>query len=187
MQKQNDERQDAINLQKAEWELEKARNQKTQLIYTEGHGGKGQMVYTSDEKNVREQQQNLDNLQYELTIKAKQEEIDLVEQEIEKLNDEKQKYQDQIDAISKKIELLNEQKDANSEIIQNCAELFLDYLDEYGVEETKSIICSAYDSNNKEEQFKHLKSNYKNCIGYVRYECNSVDWRNKMKEMIESL
>ena len=77
------------------------------------------------------------------------------------------------------------EQDPNSDIIQNCAELFLDYLDEYGIEETKCIICSAYDSSNKEEQFKHLKNNYKNCIGFVKYECNSVVWTDKMKEMIQ--
>ncbi|MBR2246545.1 MAG: hypothetical protein IJ880_05920 [Bacilli bacterium] len=82
----------------------------------------GQLRYRSDESAQRSAKENLDNIQYELTIKAKQEEIDLVEQEIDKLNDEKQKYQDQIDAISKKIELLNEQKDANSEIIEGINE-----------------------------------------------------------------
>ena len=122
MQKANDERQDAINLQKAQYELERAMHQKTTLVYTDDDGLGGQMRYRADEKNVREQRENLDNIQYELTIKAKQEEIDLVEQEIDKLNDEKQKYQDQIDTISKKIELLNEQKDANSEIIEGINE-----------------------------------------------------------------
>lgn len=80
------------------------------------------MRYRPDEANLREQRENLDNVQYELTIKAKQEEIDLVEQEIDKLNDEKEKYQDQIDSIQKKIDLLNEQKDANQEIIDGINE-----------------------------------------------------------------
>ena len=80
------------------------------------------MRYRSDESAQRSAKENLDNLQYELVIKKKQEEIDLVEKEIDKLNDEKEKYQDQIDSIQKKIDLLNEQKEANQEIIDGIQE-----------------------------------------------------------------
>ena len=119
MQKQNEARQDAINIAKAEYELQRSLHQRTTLVYTDDDGLGGQMRYRADSGAVRNAQENLDNLQYEMRIKSKQEEIDLIETEIDDLNDQVQSYQDQIDAISKKIELLNEEKDANSEIIED--------------------------------------------------------------------
>ena len=50
----------------------------------------------------------------------------------------------------------------------------------------KTIICSAFEPGEKEEYFQMVVSRWDFCIGFVRYDCASDEWRDKIVKLIES-
>jgi len=50
----------------------------------------------------------------------------------------------------------------------------------------KTIICSAFEPGEKEEYFQMAVSRWDFCIGFVRYDCASDEWRDKFVKLIES-
>lgn len=50
----------------------------------------------------------------------------------------------------------------------------------------KTIICSAFEPGEKEEYFQMAVSRWDFCIGFVRYDCASDEWRDKLVKLIES-
>ena len=121
MERANDARQDEINLQKAQYELERARHQRTQLVYTEDTGD-GQMRYRANPDAIRDAQENYDNAVYEHKVKLKRDEVQLIEDEVDDLNKQIQEYEDKISEIDKAIEKLEEEKEKNDEIIEQYQE-----------------------------------------------------------------
>ena len=101
LEKANQKRKDAIDLQKALYALRRAENQRTNLVYKDG-----QMVYEADPESIREAQEEYDDKEYELKIKRLQEQIE----ELEK------KMKEETDIIDKQIKKLNEYKEKWSEI-----------------------------------------------------------------------
>ena len=80
----------ALNLQKAQYDLAKAENQRTKLVYTADKG----MIYTSDPEAIRDAQKNVDDAKLEIHKQSLQDQIDV-------LDDEIGRYDDLIDQINK--------------------------------------------------------------------------------------
>lgn len=93
IQDATDARKRELNLQKAQYELERARNQRIILQYSEEKG----MHYVKDDKAEREAKENVDDAKREIQIAAIEKEIDL-------LNEQKDIIQEQIDLLDKQAE-----------------------------------------------------------------------------------
>lgn len=50
----------------------------------------------------------------------------------------------------------------------------------------KTIICSAFEPGEKEEYFQMAVSRWDSCVGFVRYDCASDEWRDQLVKLIES-
>lgn len=83
LQDSNEERQQALNLQQALWELERARNQKNIKVYREGQG----WVYEADQAAIREKQQKYDDALYNNKIYQLQKQIQAIDDYISTLSD----------------------------------------------------------------------------------------------------
>lgn len=99
MQDANAERRRAIDLQKAEYELQRMQNQKTSLVYKDG-----QMSYEADTSGIRDAKQEVDDAKLEIDISKIEEEIGLLE-------DEKDLIQERIDLLDKEADRINEYYD----------------------------------------------------------------------------
>lgn len=118
MEAANDERERAIALQEAQYALERAQNQRTRMVYDNG-----QFVYQTDPNAIKDAQKQLDELEYQATLKAIDdaiadlqkhiddfsEQADGIQKDIDALNEKNQELQDHIDLINESIDTLNEQ------------------------------------------------------------------------------
>lgn len=100
MDKARDKEDKILALQKAQYALKRAENQRDKLMYKDG-----QMVYTADDKVVKEKKDDVSDAEFELAKFKIQEQIDAYDKQIEKLNeviDQTEKYYDtQIDGLNK--------------------------------------------------------------------------------------
>lgn len=89
-----------LNLQKAQYELEKARNQRTKLVYKDG-----QMSYVTDDKAIKEKEQDVDDAKFELVKFNIEQQIEAYDEQIDKLNElieqTEKYYDDQIEGLEK--------------------------------------------------------------------------------------
>lgn len=90
LQEEHDLRNANLNVQKAQYELEKAKNNKTTKVFREGVG----FVFEADQEAVQEAQLNYDNAVYERKIQLLNEEIKRVDQNIESLTKQKKQWED---------------------------------------------------------------------------------------------
>ena len=90
LQKENNLREANLNVQKAEYELEKAKNQRSSKIFHEGQG----WIYESDADTINTAQQNFDNAKYEYRLAILQDQITVFDDEIERLNEIKERWSD---------------------------------------------------------------------------------------------
>lgn len=97
MKEANAERKRQIDLQKAQYELERMQHQRTILQYSEEKG----MHYVNDTNGIRDAKDKVDDAKFEIEIAAKEKEIKLIEDEIELLEKQKDAIQDQIKALDK--------------------------------------------------------------------------------------
>lgn len=88
LEKENDLRQSNLNIQKAEYELEKARNQRSSKIFKEGQG----FVYESDADSINEAQYNYDNAKYEHKLALLNDHVKVYDEEIKRLNKIKDRW-----------------------------------------------------------------------------------------------
>ncbi len=98
LEEKNRERQKEIDLQKAMYELERAKNQRTKLIYSEDKG----MHYVADDASIRDAGQEVENAEYELKILE-------IENEITKLEQARDRETNAIDAMIDKLEAYKDQ------------------------------------------------------------------------------
>ena len=89
----NQERQRQIDLQKSLYDLERAKNQRTQLVYTEDKG----MHYIVDEQSIRDAQENVDNAGYDIKIAE-------IDKSISNLEEARDKETDAIDEMISDLE-----------------------------------------------------------------------------------
>lgn len=105
--KANEEIKQQLALEKAQYEFEKAKSQKTTKIYREGQG----FVYESDQDTIRNAQEELDNQEYNSAIyrleveldtleRAKKEAIEAIDNQINSL----ELYKERIDSITESYE-----------------------------------------------------------------------------------
>lgn len=141
LEAENDARQDAIDLQKALYEMNRAQNQRTDLVYKDG-----QMVYTADQQGIRDKKNELDDLEYQQKIKEIEKQIssleetmdsltDGIDQQIEDLNNYKDQWEDVKNKfIEQQNELLAEQiigKDWEIDIQNMRMEALVDFTNKY--------------------------------------------------------
>ena len=104
MQKINEQRQRELNLQKAQYDLERAASQRSRLIYKDG-----QMSYVNDSAEVRSTKENLENAIFDKKIGELDDQIDDLNDQIDEINEKYDKlieqtekfYDDQIKGLQK--------------------------------------------------------------------------------------
>ena len=111
MQDANEQRKRAIDLQKAQYELERLQHQRTILQYSESKG----MHYVQDTQGIANAKDKVDDAKLEIEIANKQKQIDLIEKEIDLLNEKKDAISEQISLLDDQIERINEFYDAEIE------------------------------------------------------------------------
>ncbi len=72
-----------LNLQKAQYALAMAENQRPKLVYTEEKG----MIYTSDPQAIRDAKKDVDDAKLEIQKQSIQDQIDALDDEIDRYND----------------------------------------------------------------------------------------------------
>ena len=107
MRDANNERQRQLDLQKAQYELERMQNQRTILQYSEEKG----MHYVADTKNIRDKKQDVEDAKLEIDIANKEKQISLIEKEIDLLEDKKDAINEQIDLLDEEIDRINDYYD----------------------------------------------------------------------------
>ena len=102
-----DARQREIDLQKAQYELERMQNQHTILQYSEAEG----MHYVQDTSGIRDAKEQADEAKRQIEIAGIEKEIDLLE-------NEKDLIHEQIDLLDEQTELINTFYDAEIEKVE---------------------------------------------------------------------
>ena len=102
LEEANKERQRQKDLQKSLYDLERARNQRTRLVYSEDKG----MHYAADDQSIRDAQENVDNARYDIRIAE-------IDKSISKLEEARDK---ETNAIDEMISNLESYKDAWNDI-----------------------------------------------------------------------
>lgn len=164
MQDANAERRRAIDLQKAEYELQRMQNQKTSLVYKDG-----QMSYETDTSGIRDAKQEVDDAKLEIDISKIEEEISLLE-------DEKDLIQERIDLLDKEADRISQYYDkliADTEKHYDAmAKGLEDYKAQFGeltelletaqMEATLSELGISMDAllSGSQEEFEKLKTAY---------------------------
>ena len=95
LQKINEERNEALKLQQAQAALDKAKNQKTRKVLRKNEG----YVYEADEDAIREAEENLSDIQYEMEVKRLDDQIDALNKYKDlwsQIPDEYEKYQNRL-------------------------------------------------------------------------------------------
>lgn len=100
-----------LDLQKKQYELKRAENQKDKLVYT-----KDGMIYTNDDTKVRDAKKEVDDAELEIQKYDIQKQIDALDEEIEK-------YNELIDAVNDHIDSINEQIDAVDDYIDGLNDI----------------------------------------------------------------
>ena len=115
----NDARQREINLSKALYELQRAQNQRTKLVYT---GEKSQMRYERDESAVRDAKEQVKQAEDEITIANIEKQIKLLEDEIELIEKQKKALEDREKILSKEQEALQNQLESTTKYYEKLIE-----------------------------------------------------------------
>ena len=93
LEEANKERQRQKDLQKSLYDLERARNQRTRLVYSEDKG----MHYVADDQSIRDAQENVDNAGYDIRIAE-------IDKSISKLEEARDKETNAIDEMISNLE-----------------------------------------------------------------------------------
>lgn len=124
LQKINEERKESLELQKAQAELDKARNQKTRMVLRKGVG----WVYEADEDAVRKAEEDLADKQYESKVDALEDEKEKLEELKEKWEEIPNIYQNEQNKLLM-IEKLG--ADAEEDILDGRTDIFEKFKDDY--------------------------------------------------------
>ena len=164
MQDANGERKRAIDLQKAEYELQRMQNQKTSFVYKDG-----QMVYEADTSGIRDAKQEVEDAKLEIDISK-------IEKEIDRLEEEKDLLQERIDLLDKEAEQVNQYYDQliaqtekhydamvkGLEDYKSQFEALTDLLENAQLEASLSELGISMDAllSGSQEEFEKLKTAY---------------------------
>lgn len=145
-----DAKKKAYDLDKAKYELDRLKNQRT--IYEYSGKEKG-FIYKTDDKAIRDQQMEVEDIEREIRIDKIEKEIDLLEKQKEVLQDQQEELEKQQAAIDKRIDAMNDYYD---NLIANT-EAYWDNMIK-GFEETKSRWEELQELQEKAELDTLLKS-----------------------------
>lgn len=145
-----DAKKKAYDLDKAKYELDRLKNQRT--IYEYSGKEKG-FIYKTDDKAIRDQQMEVEDIEREIRIDKTEKEIDLLEKQKEVLQDQQEELEKQQAAIDKRIDAMNDYYD---NLIANT-ESYWDNMIK-GFEETKSRWEELQELQEKAELDTLLKS-----------------------------
>ena len=145
-----DAKKKAYDLDKAKYELDRLKNQRT--IYEYSGKEKG-FIYKTDDKAIRDQQMEVEDIEREIRIDKIEKEIDLLEKQKEVLQDQQEELEKQQAAIDKRIDAMNDYYD---NLIANT-ESYWDNMIK-GFEETKSRWEELQELQEKAELDTLLKS-----------------------------
>ena len=150
MKELNDEREEALNLQQRQADLDKAKSQKTNKVLTKDKG----WVYKADEDAIRDAEQALSDAQYDKRVSD-------LEKEKEKLEDYKNMWEELPDLFDKQQNrlLASEQLGANWErdVLDQRLDVYNKFKDEY-----LSVQQGIKDKTDELEQ--HLSETYVNMM-----------------------
>ena len=118
----NKERQAAIEYQKALYELERAQNQRTSLVYNSEKG----FVYEANDQDIKAAQEQLEDLKHEQAVAVLEKKISNLQDSIDVLNDKIEDVQDEIEVLNDRIEVLQD----DIEILNERIEAIQDEIDE---------------------------------------------------------
>lgn len=105
----NEERRIQLALEKAQYNLERAKNQKTTRIYREGQG----FVYEPDQEAIKNAQNELDQAEFDKTINDLDNQIEDYQDKIDNINEELEK---QLEIYDKEIERLQKIMDSWNDV-----------------------------------------------------------------------
>ena len=96
----NEARQEAINMQKALYELNRAENQRSQMVYTSENG----FVYEANSQDIKDAQDEVENLRYEQQVSALEETVTVLQEQIEVLEEQMDSLDDELEELTDKID-----------------------------------------------------------------------------------
>ena len=163
LQKTNDERERALALQKAYYDLEKAENNLSVKTYVDGQG----FVYRPDENAVRDAQDALDSALYDKAVNELEKQITSYEKTRDALLED---YDEELDR-------LNDVKDAWSEIISQIESLAL--INEFKLKFGDSSLTRIIDGTDT--------STIRNITQWVTETQNELDSLNIEKQNLEDV
>lgn len=111
---ENDEAKKAYELEQAKLDLERLRSQRNKKLYVEGQG----YIYDVDHKAIREQEDNVADLELDATISALEKEQELLDDILEQLDETEQKWQD-IASVFENNKALDKAKELLGDNFQN--------------------------------------------------------------------
>lgn len=172
-------RQHEIDLQKAQYELERMQNQRVILQYSEDKG----MHYVADESGVRDAREKVDDAKRQLAIDAIEKEIDLLEDQKDLLNEQIDLLDEQAESIKNfydaQIKSLEKQKESTEKYFESLMKSIEGSKNKY--QELLDIVDKAELSgklkklgideeallNGSEEEFEKLKNAYLDVVFQV--------------------
>lgn len=163
-----------LDLQKKQYELKRAENQRDKFMYKDG-----QMIYTNDEQNVRSAQNDVDDAQLELQKYEIQKQIDALDEEIDR-------YNDLIDAVNEsadnQVDALEKIKNKWQEVIdqQEYAQNLILLTGEFGADAITKIL-----TGNDDDLLAQWKNSYINTLADIDME--SQGYIGDMTNQIASL
>ena len=164
LQEENDEAKKAYELEQAKYELERLRNSRTKKIYVEGQG----YIYDVDHSAIRDQEENVADLELDATIDALEKEKELLNDVLEQLDKTEEKWQAIADALD------------NAKAFEKAKELLGDDFENIiieGDDQSINAILNAYvDAQNKLEENNLLIEDYEKRIEQL--EAIAEKWEN---------
>ena len=163
-----------LNLQKAQYDLARAENQRTKLVYKDG-----QLVYTNDSKAARDAQKGLDDAKLEIQKQSIQDRLDGLDEEISRYND----LIDQINnAADNQINALEKVKNKWQEVIdqQEYAANISLLTGEFGTNAIEKLL-----SGNDDDLLAQWKNSYVNTLAGLDMETQG--YIGNMTQQIASL
>ena len=143
-----DARQRELDLQKAQYELERMQNQNTILQYSEAEG----MHYVQDTSGIRDAKEQVDEANRQIEIAAIEKEIDLLENEKDLINE-------QIDLLDEQTNLINNFYDAEIEKVEKFYDDQIKAIEKQRTETEsyfESIIQNLENSKSKYEELTSI-------------------------------
>lgn len=159
LQKSNDERQRAIALQKAQYELERAYSQRSVKVYREGEG----FVYEQSREAIRDAQENLDNQKFEDSVHQLEEQLEYYDDIISDLEEIKNQW---ASVKSEAEDYLNIQKALNAIGIEGIFDVSV--IESY-TKQYKSLLSTVENLTDTIDSFEAFKKQIQDIVDKFEY------------------